>query len=202
MIENEDEGKNFIKKNLIAYSSLYGCTEEIALKIKEELEKSSLRTEIVKLNDKDQFNSLINQDLSQFSSILLGSSIVAGNFNKKINKILAKLESISLDHKKFGFFVSCLKASNPDKIIEAKNEYINSNLKEYNLKFSIVDAFGGKLDLSPDSSLNFLVKFIIKKKMLKENPNSKKIEPKIYDYRDWQQIEKFTSTWLNIIRNG
>ncbi len=187
---------------LIAYSSLAGCTEEIALKIKEKLDKSSIRTEIVKLNDKDQFQALFQRDLGQFSSILLGSNIAVGKFHKNINKFLAKLESTSLTGTKLGFFICCMKACNPTKIIEAKNQYLEPGLKKYNLHFSIVDAFGGKSDFSPTSSLNFLVKGILKKNMLKDNPDVKEIEPKVYDFRDWQQIELFATTWLNIIGKG
>jgi len=196
--------KNNLHENkaLIVYSSRAGCTEEVVLKIKEKLDNSSIKTEIVKINDKDQFKSLNYQDISQFSSILLGSSIITGKFHKNINKFLAKLESTSLDDKKLGFFICCMKACNPEKIIEAKNQYIEPNLKEYDLKFSIVDAFGGKLDFSPDSSMNSMLKKILKKIMLKDNPELKKIEPKVYDFRDWQQIEKFASSWLNIIKNG
>jgi menaquinone-dependent protoporphyrinogen IX oxidase len=187
-------------KVLIVYSSRAGCTEEVALKIKEKLNNSSIKTEIVKINDKDQFKSLNQQDISQYSSILFGSSIIKGKFHKNINKFLAKLASTSLEDKKLGFFICCMKACNPEKIEEAKNEYIKPNLERYDLKFSIVDAFGGTLDFSPDSSMNSMLQKILKKIMLKDNPDFKEIESKVYDFRDWQQIDNFVSSWLNIIR--
>jgi menaquinone-dependent protoporphyrinogen IX oxidase len=189
-------------KTLIVYSSGAGCTQEVALKIKEKLDNSSIKTNIVKINDKDQFKSLDQQDLTQYSSILLGSSIIKGNFHKNINKILEKLTSTSGENKKLGFFVCCMKACNPEKILEAKNQYIEPNLKEYGLDFSLVDAFGGMLDFSPESSMNFMLKKILKSIMLKDNSEMKEIEPKVYDFRDWQQIDNFASSWLNIIRNG
>jgi menaquinone-dependent protoporphyrinogen IX oxidase len=132
----------------------------------------------------------------------LGSSIITVNFHKNINKFLAKLNSTSLDDKKLGFFICCMKACNPEKIIEAKNQYIEPNLEEYDLKFSLVDPFGGMLDFSPNSSMNSMLKKILKKIMLKDNPDLKEIEPKVYDFRDWQQIDRFALTWLNIIRNN
>ena len=189
-------------KALIVYSSGAGCTEDIALKIKEKLDNSSIKTNIVKINDKDQFKSLEQHDINQYSSILLGSSIIKGNFHKNIDKILAKLASTSGENKKLGFFVCCMKACNPEKIEEAKNQYIESNLVEYGLDFSLVDAFGGRLDFSPNSSMNFMVKKILKSIMLKDNPEMKEIEPKVYDFRDWQQIDNFASSWVNIIRKG
>ena len=189
-------------KALIVYSSGAGCTEDIALKIKEKLDNSSIKTNIVKINDKDQFKSLEQHDINQYSSILLGSSIIKGNFHKNIDKILAKLASTSGENKKLGFFVCCMKACNPEKIEEAKNQYIESNLVEYGLDFSLVDAFGGRLDFSPDSSMNFMLKKILKSIMQKDNPEMKEIEPKVYDFRDWQQIDNFASSWVNIIRKG
>ncbi len=93
-------------------------------------------------------------------------------------------------------------AHNAEKNIEAKKEYIEPTLKEFNLKFSIVDAFGGVVDYSPKSSLNFMVKGILKKKMMANNPELKEIEPKVYDYRDWQQIDKFASSWLKLVKDG
>ncbi len=198
MVQIENNGKGC----LVVYSSQSGCTEEVAFKIKEKLQSSSVNTELVKINDKDQFKSLFQRDLGQFSSILLGSSIVIGKVHKNINKFLAKLESCSLNGKKLGFFICCMHAHNAEKNIEAKKEYIEPTLKEFNLKFSIVDAFGGVVDYSPKSSLNFMVKGILKKKMMANNPELKEIEPKVYDYRDWQQIDKFASSWLKIVKDG
>ncbi len=198
MVESENNGKGC----LIVYSSQSGCTEEVALKIKEKLETSSVNTELVKINDKDQFKALFQRDLGQFSGVLLGSSIVIGKVHKNLNKFLAKLESLPPNGKKLGLFICCMHARNAEKNIEAKNEYIEPTLKEFNLKFSIVDAFGGVVDFSPASSLNFMVKGILKKKLMANDPDLKEIEPKVYDYRDWQQIDKFASSWLKIIRNG
>ena len=175
-------------KALIVYSSGAGCTEEVALKIKEKLDHSSIKTNIVKINDKDQFKSIDQQDLNQYSSILLGSSIIKGNFHKNIDKILAKLASTSGENKKLGFFVCCMKACNPEKIMEAKNQYIESNLVEYGLDFSLVDAFGGRLDFSPDSSMNFMLKKILKSIMQKDNPEMKEIEPILRFLRNFSGI--------------
>ncbi len=198
MVNPENNGKGC----LIVYSSLAGCTEEVALKIKEKLENSSVKTEIVKINEIDQFKSLSQRDLGPFSSILLGSSIAIGKVHKNFDEFLAKLESTPLNGRKLGFFICCMKVRNPGKVIEAKNEYLEPTLKKYNLHFSIVDAFGGKVDCSPTSSLNLMVMGILKKKMLADYPDLKEIEPKVYDFRDWQQIEQFASSWLSIIGKG
>lgn len=201
MIENnqqESKAKSGLKKALIVYSSRAGCTEEVALRIKEQLENSSIATEVVKVNEKKQFKKLYEQDISEFTSILLGTSIIAGKFHKNINKFLTKLESTNIDDKKLGFFICCMKACDTEKATEAINEYIEPNLNAYNLPFSIIDAFGGKLDFSPNSSMNFMVKQLLKKIMLKDNPDLEDIEPKVYDFRDWDQINKFASSWVKV----
>ncbi len=197
MVHNETNGKCC----LIVYSSQSGCTEEVAVKIKEKLEASSVNTELVKINDKDQFKALFQRDLGQFSSILLGSSILIGKVHKNINKFLAKLESTTQNGKKLGFFICCMHARNAEKNIEAKNQYLEPTLREFNLKFSIVDAFGGVVDFSPATSLNFMVKGILKKKLMENDPDLKEIEPKVYDYRDWKQIDKFAGSWVKIVKN-
>jgi menaquinone-dependent protoporphyrinogen IX oxidase len=199
MVEQESNGNG--KNALIVYSSLAGCTEEVALKIKEKLENSSINTEIIKINDKDQCKALFQRDLGQFTSVLLGSSITAGKVHKNIHKLLAKLESTSSTGTKLGFYICCMKARTAEKIIEAKNQYIEPSLKKHAMKFSLVDAFGGKLDFSPMSSMKPMMKGLLKKIMAKDNPELGEIESKVYDFRDWQQIEEFASAWANIIAN-
>ncbi len=201
MAEQKSSEQGNAKKALIVYSSQAGCTEEVVLKIKEKLDGSLVKTEVVKINDKDQCKSLFKQDLGQFSSILVGSSIIVGKVNKNAGKFLEKLGSASIDGTHLGFFVCCMKACDEQKIAEAKQAYIEPALKKCNKNFEIIDAFGGRLDFSPMSSLNSLMKKILKKIMLEENPGMAKVEDKVYDFRDWQQINKFASAWLNIIKN-
>lgn len=197
-----NQGKKAIKKALIAYSSRAGCTEEVALKIKEKLENSSISTQIVKLNDKNEFKKLDEQDISQYNSILLGSSIFAGRFDKNIKKFLTQFKSILIDNKRLGFFICCMKANNTEKIKEAINQYIDPSLTKYNLNFSLIDAFGGRLDFSPNSSMNFATKKLLKKIMLKDNPDLLEIEPKVYDFRNWSQIDQFATNWANLNTNA
>lgn len=124
---------------------------------------------------------------------------MAGKFHKNINKLLATLESASNHDKKLGFFICCMKACDPEKIAEAKSEYIEPYLNKYNLKFSLIDAFGGKLDFSPESTMNFATKALLKRIMLKDNPEMERVEKKVYDFRDWKQIDNFASSWASIV---
>jgi menaquinone-dependent protoporphyrinogen IX oxidase len=202
MVENGKQENNISKKALVVYSSQSGCTEEVARKIREKLESSSIQAELVKINEKGQLKALLQRDLGQYSGILVGSSIAVGKIHKDVKKFLEKLEATPVPQAKLGLFISCMKARSAEHVPEAKAAYIDPVLQGCGLKFALVDAFGGVIDFSPSSSLNGMIKGILKKIMLQENPDIKEIESKIYDFRDWQQIEKFGSTWASIIKEN
>lgn len=62
-----------------------------------------------------------------------------------------------------------------------------------------MDAFGGKVDFTPNSTMNVLVKKVMKRNMLKDNPDLDEIEPKVYDFRDWDQVNHFANSWKEIV---
>jgi menaquinone-dependent protoporphyrinogen IX oxidase len=187
------------KKILIAYSSSAGCTEEIIKKIEEAIEIPTVHTDLVKLNDKNQFKRFDLDELKNYDFILLGSSIIAGKLHKNLHKILDKLNQDKKKETKLGIFACCMKACNEEKINEAIQEYLKPSLAKYDLNFDIMDTFGGKVDFTPNSTMNALVKKIIKRNLLKDNPDITEIEPKVYDFRDWDQINRFASSWKDIV---
>ena len=187
------------KKLLIAYSSLGGCTEEITKKIEEIIEKSSVNIDLLKVNDKNQFKKFDLDRLKNYDSILLGSSIIAGKLNKNIHKLIEELSKNKEGNLKLGIYACCMKACSEEKINEAIKEYIKPNIEKYGIKFDLMDAFGGKADFSPNSTMNAIVKKVMKKNMLKDTPGLNEIEPKVYDFRDWDQIDRFANSWKQII---
>lgn len=187
------------KKLLIAYSSLGGCTEEISKKIEETLGTTNLNVDLVKVSDKDQFKKFDLDELNNYDSILLGSNIIVGKLNKNIHKLLEKLSKDKKDHLKLGIYACCMKACSEEKIYEAIQEYIKPSLEKYSLNFDLMDAFGGRADFSPNSTMNAIVKKVMKKNMLRDTPGLTEIEPKVYDFRDWDQIGRFASTWKELI---
>ena len=186
------------KKLLIAYSSLGGCTEEITKKIKETI-GATANVDLIKVNDKDQFKKFNLDGLKGYDSILLGSSIIVGKLNKNIHKLLEKLSKVKKDDLKLGIYACCMKACSEEKINEAIQEYLKPSIEKYGLTFDLMDAFGGRADFSPNSTMNAIVKKVMKKNMLKDTPGLTEVEPRVYDFRDWNQIGRFASNWKEII---
>ena len=187
------------KKLLIAYSSLGGCTEEITKKIEETIGTPTTNIDLVKVNDKDQFKKFDLDGLKNYDSILLGSSIIVGKLNKNIHKLLEKLSKDKKDDLQLGIYACCMKACSEEKINEAIQEYLKPSVEKYDLKFDLMDAFGGKADFSPNSTMNAIVKKVMKKNMLRDTPGLEEIELKVYDFRDWDQINRFANSWKEII---
>jgi len=187
------------KKLLIAYSSLGGCTEEITKKIEETIGTTDVNIDMIKVNDKDQFKKFDLDGLKTYDSILLGSSIIVGKLNKNIHKLLEKLSKDKNDDLKLGIYACCMKACCEEKINEAIQEYLKPSVEKYDLTFDLIDAFGGRADFSPNSTMNAIVKKVMKKNMLRDTPGLTEIEPRVYDFRDWDQISRFASTWKELI---
>jgi len=183
------------KKLLIAYSSIAGCTEEVAKKIAELIDIPALNVDLLKVNDKKEFKKFDMDKLANYDFILLGSSIMVGKLNKNVHQVLEKISETGKQDLKLGLYICCMKAYNEEKIEESVQEYINPSLAEYNLEFDLVDAFGGKLDFSPESKMNVITKKLLKKIMVRDNPDIDEVEPKVYDFRDWTQIERFAAAW-------
>ena len=183
------------KKLLIAYSSAAGCTEEVAKKLEEIIDLPASNVDLLKVNDKKVFKKFDMDKIKTYDSILLGSSIMMGKLNKNIRQVIEKISESGKQDLKLGLYICCMKACNEEKIEESIQDYINPSLEEYNLEFDLVDAFGGKLDFSPESTMNVLTKKLLKKIMVRDNPDIDEVEPKVYDFRDWTQIERFAATW-------
>jgi len=115
-------------------------------------------------------------------------------------KKLVKRNSNELKRRnfKFGFIISCGTASNKEGVKTAVEKYILSKLEEQGLKPDIFDAFGPCYDLTESSNLGRMNKAILKA-ALKEQEGIENPEEKIYDYRDWDQIQKFASDFASLL---
>jgi menaquinone-dependent protoporphyrinogen IX oxidase len=185
-----------IKKTAILYGSRYGSTEDVAVKIGETLKGSGIDTVVYNLeetfNDK-QFN------LEDYNGILLGTGIYAGQWAKSAKKFMKNYsEKVKERNQPCGIFILCGEASDPLKIPELKKRHIEDKLNKYGLKSQLFDVFGGVLDLSEETKMGKFEQKIIKM-INKKDPNIKVGQKN--DFRDWQQIENFATSWLNIIRN-
>lgn len=128
-------------KNLIVYSTMYGCTEKCANILKE-----NLNGETLLFNS----NSRNIPDLNNFDNIVLGSSIKIGKIGKSLIKYMDKNKE-NIINKRIGLF-TCGG--------EKENNYIKENFPEeiYNKAVS-KEYFGGEISMS---KVGFLVGLMLK----------------------------------------
>lgn len=134
-------------KTAIIFSSKHGTTTKVAEILAEKLGKEDISLYNLKNN---KLPSLQNYD-----SIILGTSIYAGNPIKK-TKIFAKKNLEILKTKKLGLFI-CGMDPGPEKHLEEmKKSYPNALLEHANVKYYL----GGEFIFE---DMDFLEKFIAKK---------------------------------------
>ncbi|UJG44092.1 MAG: hypothetical protein K9W46_02665 [Candidatus Heimdallarchaeum endolithica] len=181
------------KKILIVFGSRYGAKEEVTKRIKELLEKNNFYVEIIDLG---QIQKQELPKINNYSGLIIGTGIKMSMWVKSVKKFV-KNEKEAL--KKYigikAFFVSSAFAADPEKYESIKNEYIFSRLQKYGLNFNLVEAFGGKLDLSPESKMTWLDKKMVEI-ISKQYDDTKN---KVIDLRDWEKVEKFVSNFIELL---
>jgi menaquinone-dependent protoporphyrinogen oxidase len=185
-----------MKKVLIIYGTRYGSTEEVSNKIVNTLKEKGIDTPAI--NSKDLIAE--NQpNLEEYDGVIIGSGIKVGQWTKETKKFIENnLEFFKNSKVVLGVFVSSGLASNPEKVVELKKEYIENVLNQYGITADLYDLFGGVLDLSKDSNIGFLGKKMVKmvsKEDHRIKPNQRN------DLRDWNQIKQFTENYANLLKN-
>ncbi|MHA1490882.1 MAG: flavodoxin domain-containing protein [Promethearchaeota archaeon] len=185
-----------MKKVLIVYGTRYGSTEEVSNKIVNTLKEKAIDTSVINFKDLITENQ---PNLEDYDGIIIGSGIKVGQWTKETKKFVENnLEFFKNSNVILGVFVSSGLASNPEKIVELKKEYIENVLNQYGIVADLYDVFGGVLDLSKDSNIGFLGKKMIKM-VSKDDPRIKPNQRN--DLRDWNQIKKFTENYANLLKN-
>lgn len=181
-------------KALIAYGTRYGATQGIAERMSEWLHENNIDSDIINVK-KDQW-----PELSQYNGLILGSGIKIGQWTKEIKKFIKKnKEEINTFNGPKVFFVSSGYAAIPERYQEIKEEYCKKALEDIGANIDNYEAFGGVMNMSPDSPVGWLDKKILKVAG-KESPN---FDPKgINDYRDWNKIEKFTKEFIQTLQQS
>jgi menaquinone-dependent protoporphyrinogen oxidase len=179
-----------MKKVLIVYGTRYGSTREISQEIEKVLRENDIEVKSVNIEDKKEIPAL-----DKFDGVLIGSSIKIGKMTKHIRKFIDKnADKLQNRENILGIFISCGTAGEEGKRPKAKQDYIESILKEKNLNVDMYDAFGGVFDLTEDSNIGFLGKKILKM-MAKEDPN---ITPgQKNDQRNWEYIREFANNFCS-----
>jgi len=131
-------------RTLIVYASRHGCTEKCALKLSEKLTGEKI---LVNLNKPVSFN------LADFTGIVVGGSIYAGQVQKKVRQFCDKY-STQLQTKPLGLFLCCM------EVEKAQAQFDTAFPPELRNHANARGLFGGEFNLD---RMNFFEKFLIKK---------------------------------------
>jgi len=135
-------------KIAIIYASKHGTTEKVSCSIADKL----METNEVKLFS---LKENMNPDISGFDTVILGSSIYAGQASGKMKSFCKANETVLLQ-KRTGLFVCGM---HPDK--EQQKKELNEAYPDVLLKNSVVTGFlGGEFLVE---KMNFFERMIIKK---------------------------------------
>ena len=179
---------------LVAYGTRYGATQGIAEKMVEWLKENAIDSDIINVKT-DQW-----PNLNQYNGLIAGSGIRIGRWTKELKNFMKKQkeEINALDGPKF-FFVSSGYAAIPERYQEIREEYCKKELDNLGVTVDNYEAFGGLMNVSPDSPVGWLDKRMLKiagKASPDFDPNG------VNDYRDWKKIEAFTKDFIRILKGN
>ena len=165
-------------KTAMIYSSVDGQTLKICNKL---LEVFSQNGETVELFSIDDFNG----DVTQYSRLIIGSSIRYGVHNKKIIEFINTNKAF-LDSIPTAFFSVNLVARKPEKETADTNPYVIKFFKKIDWKPNMVEVFAGKLDYQKYS---FFDKTMIRLIMwMTKGPTNTDAD---IEYTKWDKVESF-----------
>lgn len=153
-------------KTLIAYSTILGCTEQCASKLKEDLGED---VEMVRISSRRRYN------LKKYDTIIVGGSIHEGMIQRSVYKFCESNLDILME-KQVGLFVCCIDPDADEK------ELIKSAFPGPLLEHALASGFfGGELNIK---KMNLLQKIMTRKAARLQK------EPDI----DFQRILEFART--------
>lgn len=185
------------KKVLIAYGTRTGCTEEIAQKLAETLEKKGISSDLLNLGE---VKSKKWPTLSDYKGIIVGTSIRATMWTKGVKSFLNKnREGLKKKEQKFGMFTVGLYAVTA--VEESKNMIVDKLKNKHDLEADFIDAFGGMMDLSENSNIGKVTKSILKAAAegMQKDMGLEFDKEGCNDFRDWDRINKFAENFADIL---
>ena len=168
-----------MNKVLIIYGTRYGTTTEVVQDMSNTARELGAQVDVVHLEKGIPFPEPEEYDL-----VIVGSGIQAGQWTKRpLQYIEQKLESLSKT--KVALFVVSGYAGNPDKVVEAQTDYLDSMADKYPGLSPISTALiGGMFEFS---RYNLVVRALVKSMVKKQMPPGEEVPEKI-DFRDWDMI--------------
>ncbi|PWI49358.1 hypothetical protein CEE45_02150 [Candidatus Heimdallarchaeota archaeon B3_Heim] len=185
---------------LLAYSSHFGSTSEIAQEIADVLRHEEINVDVIDLKSHGEIQT---PSLTNYTGVIIGSSIRMASWAKEVLDFVQSNKKI-LKGKPLGVFVSSGEASNPDTYEKAKEKYLYKILDEFQLMGPevIYEAFGGVFDFSSSSNYSFLEKKILQR--IAESSSSGFIvnDGKLNDFRNWQLIREWGTAFADLINTS
>lgn len=173
---------------LILYGTRYGTAEEIAEKMTSQLRDENAEVDLINAKDKNKL------DVTKYDLIVVGSGIKMGKWSKNALNFLKKYKK-ELADRKVALFVTCGAANQEKTVQEAQEKYLDKVASKYLMNEPLsTGLFGSVYD--PDANHGLLYKLVkgnIQKEMIKMGHDP----TKRYDYRDWDEISKWTLNLLN-----
>ena len=167
---------------LVVFGTRYGSTAKIAEEIGAVLGDEGFKVRVVNAA-KDTIS-----DISEFDVVIVGSGIKMGKWTKETLNFLKKFEA-DLSQKKVALFVSCGYSREPDKVDEARENFLIKVADRYpSIKPVSLSLFGGVFSFDKYGFAERLVFRGIKKELEKQGIETKKP----YDFRDWETIREWT----------
>lgn len=167
---------------LVVFGTRYGSTAKIAEEIGAVLSDEGFKVRVVNAA-KDTIS-----DISEFDVVIVGSGIKMGKWTKETLNFLKKFEA-DLSQKKVALFVSCGYSREPDKVDEARENFLIKVADRYpSIKPVSLGLFGGVFAFHRYGFAERLVFRGIKKELEKQGIETKKP----YDFRDWETIREWT----------
>ncbi len=167
---------------LVVFGTRYGSTAKIAEEIGAVLSDEGFKVRVVNAA-KDTIS-----DISEFDVVIVGSGIKMGKWTKETLNFLKKFEA-DLSQKKVALFVSCGYSREPDKVDEARKNFLIKVADRYpSIKPVSLGLFGGVFAFHRYGFAERLLFRSIKKELEKQGIETKKP----YDFRDWETIREWT----------
>ena len=165
-------------KIIIIYSTTDGQTKAICEHMRQASQAGS-DVDIVPIKD------VVNLNLDQYSSIIIGASIRYGKHKAEVLEFVTKNKKI-LDKKNSAFFTVNVVARKPNKNSSDTNPYLKKFLNLTDWVPDIIGVFAGKIDYP---RYGFWDRQIIRLIMyLTKGPTD---TSKTYEFTDWNLVESF-----------
>jgi len=159
------------EKVLVAYASQYGATMEIAERMGVVLRRSGFDVDVLPV---DQV-----KDLPSYQSIIIGSGVYIGQWNKKAVRFVSSNQEILVDRRVWIFSSGPTGEGDPEVLLDGWRLPAAVQTVAERIRPQDVAVFHGYIN---PAKLNFIQRWVIKN--IVKKPSG--------DYRDWKSIENWT----------